>query len=370
MTEYKQCNHCVLDTNDDENITFDDAGVCNYCISYAELDVSRGTQAERTRWLENKVDEIHERGKGHRFNCIAGLSGGVDSSYLALWAKKHDLRPLVVHLDNSWNSELAVKNIETICERLDYELYTHVIDWEEFKSLQLAFLRASVVDIEVLTDHAISAVINRLAKKYNIKYTLSGFNFATEAIMPKGWTFNKGDWENIKDISAKNGGIRHVKTYPHTTFLQKLFLKYFHRIESVMVLNYMEYDKHDAINVLKRELDWREYGVKHGESIFTKFYQQYILPVKFGIDKRKAHLSNLICSGMISREEALEELEKDICDPHEIQEDKEYVLKKFGLSEKEFDDIMRSPVKKHTEYKTEQRYWDAYFKLIKVVKMK
>ena len=354
-TTVQACSRCILDTNDDPAITFDEKGVCSYCNKYDnELKHQLFTD---TRELERVINEIKAAGKGKPYDCIAGASGGVDSTYVAYLAKKHGLRPLVVHLDNGWDSELAVKNIENIVKKLDVDLYTHVIDWDEFRDLQLAFFKASVVDIELLSDHAIGAVLFHLAKKNDIKYVLSGYNVTTEGILPSPWIWPKHDLLNILDIHRKFGKLR-LRTYPTMGLLQKVWYTVGAGIKNVPLLNYIDYSKKDAKETIIREMGWKDYGGKHYESIFTRFYQSYILPRKFGIDKRKAHLSTLICSGQITREEALEELKQPIYDPKKIEEDKEYVIKKLGLTPGEFEDIMRLPVKSHAEYRSYTKGYD------------
>ena len=348
------CKQCILDTSDDPSITFDKNGICSYCTEYKEKErVNVLTEEKGRKMLQQKVEEIKKRGKGKKYDSIIGLSGGVDSSYLALLASRSGLRPLAVHFDNGWNSELAVKNIEQIVKKLNYELYTYVVDWESFKDLQLSYLKAGVVDIEVLTDHAISTVLYKLASQNNIKYILNGANVVTEGILPSNWVYNKGDHVNIKHIHSLYGSIP-IRNYPLHNKLLKKYHKKILGIESVYLLNYIPYIKKEVKEILKKELNWIDYGGKHYESVFTRFYQGYILPVKFGIHKRKAHLSTLICSKQITRAEALKELQINDYSPEMAGQDKEYVIKKLGLTEKEFDDIMSSPVKKHTDYKTEQ----------------
>ena len=363
--DVQECVRCVLDTSDTPKISFDPEGVCNYCRGYEDLMKKHGGPLEkRTQFLDRKLAEIKAAGKGKRYDCLLGVSGGADSSYVAWWAAKNGLRPLVIHMDNGWNSELAVKNIENICKHLNFELHTHVINWEEFRDLQLAYLRASVIDIEALTDHAILAVIRHMAAKYKIRYTLSGFNYVTEAIMPRGWTHDKTDWSNIKDIARQHGGITQFKTFPYLSFWQSLKYRYVHKFESFRLLNYIDYDRDAAIKVLQDELDWRDYGGKHWESAFTKFYQAYILPQKFGVDKRKAHYATMINSGLITKAEAREKLKEPLYDDYTLNEEKEYVLKKFGLSETEFQQIMDTPPRPHLDFATDQRHWDRYFKFV------
>ncbi len=238
------------------------------------------------------------------------------------------------------------------------------------KEMQLAYFKAGVVDIEVLTDHAIMATIFKVAAKYKIKYTLNGFNYATEAIMPKGWVYDKTDWLNIKDIIQQFGGTVKIKTYPHVNFLQKLFNYWFLKLESIQVLNFISYNKQDAKKIIAEKIGWRDYGGKHYESVFTKFYQAYILPTKFKIDKRRAHLSNLICSGQITREYALEEMLTPLYDKVELEQERNYILKKLGLTESEFAQLMDGPIRDHSYFKTEKTLWIKYFKIINLLKFK
>jgi hypothetical protein len=260
-------------------------------------------------------------------------------------------------LDNGWNSELSVKNIENCIKYADADLYTHVIDWEEFKSLQIAYLKAGVVDIEALTDHAIRSIIYKLTHKYKIEYNLSGSNFTTEGILPQAWVYNKLDFRNIKSIS-KTHGAKKIKTFPGMSIFRYIYYKTFARIKSIDVLNMIDYQVDDAISDMELKMGWKYYGGKHHESIFTKFYQGYILPHKFGIDKRIAHYSTLICSGNMTREVALHKLEQDIYKPSELADDMEYVLKKLGLTESTFKKIMQEPVKNHLDYPNNKSLFD------------
>jgi len=283
----------------------------------------------------------------------------VDSTYVALMAKRLGLRPLIVHFDNSWNSELATKNIENIISTLGFDLYTLVVDWQEFRDLQRAYLKASVVDIEAITDHAIFGTLYRLAAKHDIKYILSGANVVTEAILPSHWIWNKSDHENIRDIHAQFGQVP-LKTYPLFTARQKRFDMVRKKIETFDLLNYLPYNKKEVKQAITAELGWRDYGGKHYESVFTRFYQGYILPAKFGIDKRKAHLSNLIFSGQIQKQEALDELQAPIYDPAQLKEDYVFVLKKLGFSVDEFEKIMAAPRREHREFRTEMSIYEKY----------
>lgn len=364
------CTRCLLNTDNTKSITFDKNGICNYCSYYDKVTASLGTADQKKEWLNKKVEQIKEERRSKEYDCILGVSGGVDSTYMALWAKECGLRPLVVHFDNGWNSELATQNIRNICEKLNFSLKTYVINWEEFKRLQIAYLKAGVIDIEALTDHAIMATIYKIAEEYKIKYTLSGFNYSTEAIMPKGWVFDKGDWDNIKDIYAKYGSGEPIRTFPHVSFYKKLYYHWFLKLESIQILNYLPYNKQEAKKIITEKLSWRDYGGKHYESVFTKFYQAYILPQKFGVDKRIAHLSNLICSGQISKENALQELKLPLYTTNDLEAEKNYVLKKLDLSAEDFEKLMKGPVRSHQDFKTEKTKWEKYFKLINILKFK
>ena len=361
----KECTNCIMDSGDDPEITFNKNGICNHCTEFKkEWEKYPIGTAKRLAELENKIEEIKRNGKGKKYDCLIGLSGGVDSTYVALLVKKYGLRPLVVHLDNGWNSEIAVQNIHNIISKLGFDLYTIVINWEEFKDLQLSFLKASVVDLELTSDHAIFSTMFNLAHKYKVDYIISGFNLATEGILPAAWRWDKMDWLNIKDIHKKFGKKK-LKTFPHLDFYKKFYYEFFKKIKTIQILNYIDYDKDKVKIEIAEKLNWKDYGGKHFESIITRFYQGYILPEKFGIDKRKAHLASMIAMGTISKEQALNELKKPIYEESQYKSDREFVLKKFGLSDAEFDKIMKLPIKLHTDYKNyrnrEYHYHEQFF---------
>lgn len=346
------CTRCVMDTTD-PGIHFDEHGICTHCYKAKRLLSSvRFSEEESNRRLEAIAEKIKKRTIGKDYSCIVGLSGGVDSSYAAYVAHGMGLKILAVHFDNGWNSEIAVSNIKNIVKTLGLDLITYVINWEEFRDIQRAFIRASVVDIEMITDHAIMAAMYRIAKEHGIRYILSGQNYATEHCMPKAWIWNKQDLRNLKAIHRQYGE-NPLKTFPVlSTWRYLIYRRIF--FEYVLPLNNLNYKKFGAMEILKRKLNWREYGAKHFESIFTKFYQVYILPVKFGIDKRKAHLSALIRNGEMTREQALQELSKPYYDPGELKQDREYVLKKLGFSEEEFDSLMKQKAIPHDHYGSDQ----------------
>ena len=364
---YQQCTKTVMDNIADPNITFDENGICNYWHEYQETanrELFHGKEGE-IKW--NKyIEEIKLSGTDKQYDCIVGVSGGVDSTYIAYLVKQANLRPLVVHFDNGWNSEIAVQNITKIVEYLDADLYTLVIDWSEFRDLQRAYLKAGVVDIEALTDHAILGTLYKIAAKNNIKYVISGNNIETEAVLPKAWIFDKRDPINIFDIHSKYGELK-LTTYPFFSILKKKYYLNFKKLIFVKPINYAIYNKQLVKEIITKEIGWEDYGGKHHESVFTKFYQNYILPTKFGVDKRKAHLSNLICSNQITREEALEELKQPMYNPKEIINDKEYVIKKLGFTSDEFNEIMKSKPNSHYDFMREGPI-EKHYPLIKPIK--
>ena len=369
---YQQCAISVMDNIADSDISFDEKGICNYYYDYIKAAGEKVLQGEDGKEnIERLITKIKVAGKGKKYDCIMGVSGGVDSTYVAYLAKLHGLRPLAVHFDNGWNSELAVMNIQNIVTKLNIDLYTLVVNWDEFKDIQLAYLNASVVDIEVVTDHAISGTIARLAKKYNIKYSLTGSNIVTEFIMPPSWIFHKNDHANLKDIHKQYGKVP-LKSYPiYTTYLKK-YVQNIVKFEAIALLNSVPYNKQAIKDFIGKELNWRDYGGKHYESIFTKFYQAYILPEKFKIDKRKAHLSTLIFSGQITKEDALLELNKPLYGEIELRHDLEFVLKKLELSSASFKSLMALPAISHYNFKREGSIYTKYpaFKILRpIIKM-
>lgn len=348
---YRMCIRCIMDTTD-PNIQFDENGVCNHCRNYEEL-AKRHLRLDTAgqEELARLVNAIKAKGKGKEYDCVIGVSGGVDSTFATYTVKKLGLRPLAVHMDNGWDSELAVSNIEKFLNKLDIDLYTHVLDWEEFKDLQIAFLKASVSDAEIPTDHAISAVIYRVAIENGVSYIISGSNTATEGILPSSWTYGIGDWRYIKSVHCRFGKTK-SKSYPHYSLSDLFYYVFVKKIKAVRILDYIPYVREDAKCILEKELGWRDYGGKHYESIYTRFFQGYILPRKFNIDKRKAHLSTLICSDQMTRSEALEEIRHNPYTEDMQREDKEYVLKKLSLTGEEFERIMSLPTKTHLDYPT------------------
>jgi N-acetyl sugar amidotransferase len=347
--EYKICSQCIMDTSD-PNIEFNDSGVCNHCIRYEkELHRRVFVGQEAKEKLKGVVEKIKRNGKGKEYDCIIGVSGGVDSTYVAYLTKQLGIRPLAVHFDNGWNSELAVSNIEKTLDHLGIDLYTYVIDWEEFKNLQLSFLKSSTPDGEIPTDHAINALLFREANKRGIKYIINGMNFAAESISVPGWAYGHSDWKYINSVQKIFGSVK-LKRYPNYTFFNLFWWNIIRQIKVVSILNYVDYKKDAVMKILQNELGWVYYGGKHYESVYTRFFQGYILPKKFGIDKRRAHLSDLIKSKQITRFEALQELEKSGYDEQLFRQDKDFVIKKFDLNEASFESIMNLPTKTFKDY--------------------
>ena len=346
-SSYKICTRCLMDTTD-PNIVFDESGVCNHCHDHDRLmkqKVVTGKAGEE--YLQKLVEQMKRDGRGKSYDCLIGVSGGVDSTYVAYLVKKMGLRPLAVHMDNGWDSELAVKNIEETLKRLGIDLHTEVLDWEEFKGLQVAFLKSSTPDSEIPSDHAIWAVLGDLADKLKVKYIVSGFNVRTETHLPRAWSQGHFDWKYIRSVNQLFGRGR-LKTFPHIGFFTYYRRLLTHR--RVDILNYIDFNKTEAMKILEQELGWRYYGGKHYESIYTRFYQGYILPTKFGYDKRRSHLSSLICSGETTRTAALKELDKPTYQPTMQEEDREYVVKKLGLTDDEFESILNAPKKTFWDY--------------------
>jgi N-acetyl sugar amidotransferase len=340
-----------MDTTDPD-IVFDDAGVCSHCHRYDRVSRERLIPAEeRKPRLDALVAEIKSAGHGKPYDCVIGVSGGIDSTYVAWLVKDLGLRPLAVHLDNGWNSELAVANIEKTLKTLGMDLHTHVIDWEEFRDLQVAFLKASTPDGEVPTDHAIFALLYEMAAAHGVRHVITGTNVATEAVLPEKWGYGYFDWRYVKDVHRRFG-TRRLSTYPHFSLPKLFWYVFVRRIRMVSLLNYIEYDKARAMQLLQDKLGWVYYGGKHYESIYTRFYQAYLLPRKFDIDKRKAHLSTLILSGQTTREQALAAMQEPVHPERALLEDRDYAIKKLNLTNEQFDAIMAAPNKTFLDYRT------------------
>jgi N-acetyl sugar amidotransferase len=361
-----------MDTTDLE-INFGENGYCNHCIEYLNIRVKYKYQGkESNKRLEQIVDEIKRLGKGNDYDCIIGLSGGIDSSYLTYIAKEKGLRILAVYMDNGWSSEEAVGNIKKITKKLKIDYESYVLDWEEFKDLQLSFLKASVPEAETPTDIAIPAALHYFADKYNVKNILSGGNFATEGILPKSWHYNAKDLKYFNHIQKTFGGKR-LKKFPTFGYKKEIYYKLIKGIRIAYPLNHVYYVKDEAIELLKEKFDWKYYGSKHYESTYTKFIQSYYLYQKFGIDYRRATLSSQICIGGIDREDAIEQLKSKPFNLSQIEAEKEYIAKKLGISKDEFDRILHLTAKWYWDYPNDDKklgfIYDTYRKLFNKEKL-
>lgn len=354
MSDLKTCTRCVMDTSV-EDIKFDELGVCNYCKKYEQRVANEILpEDERIVKLNKLVAKIKEAGKNNKYDCVIGLSGGVDSSYVAHLIKELGLRALSVHLDNGWNTELSKKNMKNIVEKLNLDLIEIKVDEDEFYDLQKAFIKSSIENLELPTDHAITSVLLREADKRGIKYVLSGSNLVTEGILPirGGRSF---DHKLILDIQSKFG-TKELKTYPLMSaweFAYKILIK---KMKYVSILNLVPYEKEKVLRLLEEKYDYVRYVAKHYESIYTRFFQGYMLLVKYKYDKRIAHLSTLVMSGQITRDEALNELKKNpYPDENIFKEDFEIFLKKLNFTQEEFDKIMKQKPAKPTDFNSLER---------------
>lgn len=358
--ELKICSRCVLDENVPE-ISFDEAGICNYCKVHDRLaaDYPRGEKGKRD--FENLLAEIKRRGKGKEYDCVVGVSGGTDSTYLLVLCKQFGLRPLAVNVDNGWHTEIAVNNIKKALDALNYDLVTYVINWEEMKAIHLAFMRASLPWPDGTTDIAIREGLYRTAGKYGIKYIFNGHDFRTEGKQPEEWTWTDG--RMINSICRKNG-IR-LKTFPNQTIFDLVYRGFLSGIKDIRPFWYLEYSKIEARKILEKEVGWEYYGGHHHENIFTRFIIGVWLPQKFGIDKRKVTLSAHVRTGEMTRQEALDKLKEPPYSQKQMDDDKEYVIKKLGITAEEFERIWNSPNKKFTDYPS---YFPLFMRMKGLVK--
>lgn len=359
--DYMVCTNCVMDTTDPE-INFDEQGVCNHCHKFHdEITHKWHPNEEGTEKLNAIICEIKKAGKGKEYDCIIGLSGGVDSSYLALKASEWGLRPLVVHVDGGWNSELAVANIEKILNYCNFDLHTHVVDWSEMRDLQLAYLKSGISNQDVPQDHIFFSTLNHFAVSNDIRFFLSGGNLATESIFPVSWHGSAMDAINLKAIHKKYGEIK-LKKYKTISFCAYyIWYPLIKKMRTVRPLNLMAYNKNEALCELQETLNYTPYPRKHGESFFTKFFQNYWLPQKFGYDKRKPHFSSMILSQQMTRKEAVQKLDEPLYDPQELEEDIRYFCKKLRISTEEFEYLMNVPCSNYRDFPN----WDFRYKILK-----
>lgn len=367
MRKYQVCTICVMDTSDSK-IVFDEQGVCDHCNGFEEN--------VRPNWHPNdagkemfraQIEEIRRVGKGKPFDCIIGMSGGLDSSYLLhLAVSEFGLRPLVFHVDGGWNTDIAVNNIQMLVDKLGLDLYTEVINWEEMKDFQLAFFKSGVPHLDIPQDHAFVATLYHFANKHNVKYILNGGNFSTECVRnPKDWLYYGTDMAQLRDIHGQFG-TRELKTYPFSSVLfHKVYLRYFRGVQVVKPLNYLPYTKEHAIKVLSETYGWRPYPQKHFESRFTRFYEGYWMPTRFGYDTRRVQYSSLIQTGQMTREAALIKLARPAYDPATIDEDFEYIATKLGISVETLRSYHSMPKKTYQDYKNQEWLFDLGAKTLR-----
>lgn len=343
-----------------KDIVFGEGGVCSFCTELLArsgelLTQDAGVKQERLRRF---VEAVKSGGRGKPYDCIVGVSGGVDSSWVLVQAVQLGLRPLAVHMDNGWNSELAQNNIAKLVESLNVDLYTHVIDWHEYKGLMQAFFDADVIDVELLYDNAMLAVNYKLAAKYGLRYILSGSNQATEGMrMPNGWNWLKYDKRNIRKLARRFGNIK-MSTFPSIGTFDYIWYRLARKIQWTSILDMMEFNKAVAMQQLQEKYGYKPYPYKHYESVFTRFYQGYILPEKFSVDKRRLHFSSLIISGQMGREDAILKLaEMPYASEAELEQDRDYFMKKMGWDESKMKDYLSRPARSHEIYGSERKLW-------------
>ncbi|MDH3614639.1 MAG: N-acetyl sugar amidotransferase [Gammaproteobacteria bacterium] len=357
---FRVCVNCVMDTTD-SSIRFDHLGVCDHCRTFfAEIEPFWNPDDLGWAKIQKIAQDIKQKGKGKDFDCIIGISGGVDSSYLTYLAKARlDLRPLVFHVDAGWNSQEAVNNIEKIIDGLGLDLYTEVIDWEEMKDLQLAYFKSGVPHIDTPQDHAFFATMYKFASEYDVKYILTGGNYSTECVRnPLEWMYYQSDSTQLRDIYRKHGKGK-LKSFPVTNILwHKVYLPYIKRIKTIRPLDFLPYDKQGALDFMVKEFGYQPYGQKHFESRFTRFYEGYWLPKKFGYDTRKVQYSSLILTGQMSRDEALEKLKHPSYDEEQIEHEFDYIASKLGIASEELQSYLTGPNRSYKDYRSQRRIYD------------
>lgn len=367
--QYQICAETVMDTSD-SRISFDERGVCDHAQDFYKNILPNWHTGERGRQeLAAIVEKIKADGRHRDFDCILGLSGGVDSSYmLHLAVKEFGLRPLVFHVDGGWNSELAVHNIHVMIDRLGLDLYTEVINWEEMRDFQLAWFKSGVPHIDIAQDHAFIATLYKFADEHNIKYILNGGNISTECVRnPMEFLYYGTDMAHIRDIVKRFCTVE-LKTYPFSSVLRhKFYLRWIRGIKVVRPLNYRPYIKKEALQLLESMYGWKPYPQKHFESRFTKFYESYWLPERFGFDTRRVQYSSLILTGQMAREDALKELDKPAYNPETIEQEFDYIATKLGISVAELQGYFHMPKRFYWDYKNQESMFNFGAKVLKAV---
>lgn len=361
--EYRVCTRCVMDASD-SGVTFDENGVCSFCTRYEEVRAQSGYRpGVSEKELERTVAVMKEKSRALDYDCVLGISGGVDSAYMLYIAKKLGLRVLAVHVDSGWNSEMAVRNIERMCEKLSVRLHTYVMDWPTMKELQRAYMLSGVANLDVPQDHLFCAAVYEMARKYKVKFILNGSNIATEgAAAPFSKQHSYRDTWHLNSIYRRHGRGKSLKKYPRLSLWEAWMG--LPGVTKINLLNYVPYSKKEAIETLSREFGWEYYGGKHFESRFTKYFQSVYLPRKFGYDKRRSHLSCLVLNGEMTREEALDELARPPYPPEEQKEDEAYILKKLDISAEEWQRVLSEPPTPDEAYFSQQKLFSLAQRLL------
>ena len=359
MRSYQICSNCIMDTSD-PNIAFDEKGWCDYCKNYHENILPNWhTNEQGLQELLKIAEKIKQKGKGKDFDCIIGLSGGLDSSYAVYVAKEiMGLRPLLFHVDAGWNTQQAVSNIEKLIDGLGLDLYTEVINWEEMKDLQASYFKSQMANIDDPQDTAFFSGMYKFARKNKIKYVLTGANYSTECCRePEEWGAYPGiDKKLIRDIQRRFGKIK-LKTFPIVDiFTYKIYYKYFLGMQIVKPLNSIPYIKKDAELLLEKRFGWEKFQHKHHESRLTRFYEDYWMPKKFGYEKRRAHFSSLILTNQLKREDAIERISKPEMSEEFLKHEFEYVANKLGFTVQELQIIFEGKNKTFHDYKNKRAF--------------
>ena len=360
---YKICSYCVMDTSD-EDIVFKDDGRCNHCLDFeVTLKHSKYGKNSSEVKLHELLETIKRKGKNKKYNCLVGISGGVDSCYMAYLCKKWGLKPLLVHMDNGWDSEIAVNNVKKMVDQLGFDYISYVLDWAEFREIQLAFLKSSIVDLEMPTDLAIPASLYKTAAKYGIKHIISGGNYSGEGILPLTWGYHVLKDEKLYRYIVKNYSKTKIKKVPVVGLKREIFYKFFKRIKTIYPLNCIDYNKDEAKEYLINEFEWKDYGGKHQESKITAFWQTYVMPKKFNMDYRRATYSSQIVTGQITRETALEKLKKLPYSPEKIQTDKKYIAKKYNIHENKLEEYLNTPPKTYKDFPNSRTRIEWFYRI-------
>lgn len=361
-----ECTKCLFTSENNPSIVVDEEGICDLC-RINERRIANVQKKQNPEALEQLLSEIKSSKKG-KYDCLIGISGGTDSSYLVYMAQQWGLNPLLLHIDGGWNSETSVINIEKIVDNSGFDFITEVLPWHEMRDAQKAFIQSDVIDIDLPFDNAMVMYNYLVAQKYGIKFVLNGYSTVTEGIMPESYNHFKLDKNNLLDIQKKFGSKK-LKKLRYIGRLRHFYYERIKKIRTVYILDYIDYNKSEAKKIIQSEFNWKDYGGKHYENVFTRFYQGHILPKKFNVDKRISHLSMLICSGQISKVAALKELQEPVyASPLLERDDRVFFCKKLQLSADEFDAYLKRPRRSHRDFKSSLDIYDFFRPAYRFVK--